>query len=221
MAILAAAWRWTALGQLLDVEALVSYAQALGRSPLGLISVMGGYLIGGLLAVPVTLLLVVTILAFGPWFGALFALTGSLLSAITLFGLGRVLGSYRIRRLAGSRVEHLSRRMAERGLWAVLLVRILPIAPFSVINLIAGASSVSWRHFVLGTVVGMLPGIAIMATFVSGLEEAVREPSWQAFSMVGLVVAAAWAGVWYVSSRLQSRQSTESVMAAGSSVPAT
>ncbi|HNA46549.1 MAG TPA: VTT domain-containing protein, partial [Nitrospira sp.] len=114
-----------------------------------------------------------------------------------------------------------SRRMAERGLWAVLLVRILPIAPFSVINLIAGASSVSWRHFVLGTVVGMLPGIAIMATFVSGLEEAVREPSWQAFSMVGLVVAAAWAGVWYVSSRLQSRQSTESVMAAGSSVPAT
>ena len=221
MAILAAAWRWTALGQLLDVEALVSYAQALGRSPLGLISVMGGYLIGGLLAVPVTLLLVVTILAFGPWFGALSALTGSLLSAITLFGLGRVLGSYRIRRLAGSRVEHLSRRMAERGLWAVLLVRILPIAPFSVINLIAGASSVSWRHFVLGTVVGMLPGIAIMATFVSGLEEAVREPSWQAFSMVGLVVAAAWAGVWYVSSRLQSRQSTESVMAAGSSVPAT
>ena len=221
MAILAAAWRWTALGQFLDVEALVSYAQALGRSPLGLISVMGGYLIGGLLAVPVTLLLVVTILAFGPWFGALSALTGSLLSAITLFGLGRVLGSYRIRRLAGSRVEHLSRRMAERGLWAVLLVRILPIAPFSVINLIAGASSVSWRHFVLGTVVGMLPGIAIMATFVSGLEEAVREPSWQAFSMVGLVVAAAWAGVWYVSSRLQSRQSTESVMAAGSSVPAT
>ena len=221
MAILAAAWRWTALGQFLDVEALVSYAQALGRSPLGLISVMGGYLIGGLLAVPVTLLLVVTILAFGPWFGALFALTGSLLSAITLFGLGRVLGSYRIRRLAGSRVEHLSRRMAERGLWAVLLVRILPIAPFSVINLIAGASSVSWRHFVLGTVVGMLPGIAIMATFVSGLEKAVREPSWQAFSMVGLIVAAAWAGVWYVSSRLQSRQSTESVMAAGSSVPAT
>ena len=221
MAILAAAWRWTALGQFLDVEALVSYAQALGRSPLGLISVMGGYLIGGLLAVPVTLLLVVTILAFGPWFGALSALTGSLLSAITLFGLGRVLGSYRIRRLAGSRVEHLSRRMAERGLWAVLLVRILPIAPFSVINLIAGASSVSWRHFVLGTVVGMLPGIAIMATFVSGLEKAVREPSWQAFSMVGLIVAAAWAGVWYVSSRLQSRQSTESVMAAGSSVPAT
>ena len=221
VAILAAAWRWTTLGQLLDVEALVSYAQALGRSPLGLISVMGGYVVGGLLAVPVTLLLVVTILAFGPWFGALSALTGSLLSAITLFGLGRVLGSYRIRRLAGSRVEHLSRRMAERGLWAVLLVRLLPIAPFSVINLIAGASSVSWRHFVLGTVVGMLPGIAIMATFVSGLEEAVREPSWQAFSMVGLVVAAAWVGVWYVSARLQSRPSSESVMAAGSSVPAT
>ncbi|ODT46522.1 MAG: hypothetical protein ABS70_00675 [Nitrospira sp. SCN 59-13] len=220
MAILAAAWRWTALGQLLDLEAMVGYAQALGRSPLGLVTVMGGYLVGGMLAVPVTLLLVVTILAFGPWFGALSALAGSLLSAITLFGLGRVMGSYRIRRLAGSRVEHLSRRIAERGLWAVLLVRILPIAPFSVVNLIAGASSVSLRHFVLGTVLGMLPGIAIMAAFVSRLEEAVREPSWQAFSLVGLVVAAAWGAVWLVSGRLQSRQPAESRMTAGS-VPAT
>ncbi|MGC3974476.1 MAG: VTT domain-containing protein [Nitrospira sp.] len=214
MAMLAAAWRWTALGQLLDLEALVSYAQALGRSPLGLVAVMGGYVVGGMFAVPVTLLLIVTILAFGPWLGALSALAGSLLSAITLFGLGRVMGWYRIRRWAGSRVEHLSRRIAERGFWAVLLVRILPIAPFSVINLIAGASSVSLRNFMLGTVLGMLPGIAIMAAFVSRVEEAVREPSWQAFAIVGMVVAAAWLGVWYVSGRLQSRQPADSVVPA-------
>ena len=221
MTMLAAAWRWTALGQLLDVEALVSHAQALGRSPLGLLTVMAGYLLGGMLAVPVTVLLVVTILAFGPWFGGLSALAGSLLSAITLFGLGRALGSYRIRRLAGSRVERLSRRLAERGVWAVLLVRILPIAPFSVINLVAGASPVSLRNFVLGTLLGMLPGITIMATFVGRLEEAVREPSWQAFTIVGMVVAAAWVGVWYLSGRLQPRQPAAAPVAAESSIAMT
>jgi len=86
------------------------------------------------------------------------------------------------------------------------LVRLLPIAPFSIINLVAGASPVSLRNFVLGTGLGMLPGIAIMATFVGRVEEAIREPSWQAFTAVGLVVATAWMGVWYLSGRLQSRQ---------------
>lgn len=206
MAMLAAAWRWTALGQLLDLEALVNHAQALGRSPLGLLAVMGGYVVGGVLAIPVTALLVVTILAFGPWLGGLSALAGSLLSAITLFGFGRAMGAYRIRRFVGFRVEHLSRRLAERGFWAVLLVRVLPIAPFSVINLVAGASPLSLRNFVLGTFVGMLPGITLMTTFVGGLEDAVREPSWQAFMMVGMVIAAVWSAVWYISGQLQAGQ---------------
>ncbi|ULA58683.1 MAG: conserved membrane protein of unknown function [Nitrospira sp.] len=206
MAMLAAAWRWTALGQLLDLEALVNHAQALGRSPLGLLAVMGGYVVGGVLAIPVTALLVVTILAFGPWLGGLSALAGSLLSAITLFGFGRAMGAYRIRRFVGSRVELLSRRLAERGFWAVLLVRVLPIAPFSVINLVAGASPLSLRNFVLGTFVGMLPGITLMTTFVGGLEDAVREPSWQAFMMVGMVIAAVWSAVWYISGQLQAGQ---------------
>lgn len=221
MGVLAAAWRWTALAQLLDLDALVHHAQALGRSPQGLLTVMGGYVLGGLFAVPVTALLALTILAFGPWLGAMSAMAGSLLSAMTLFAVGRTLGSYRIRRLAGARVEHLSRRIAERGFWAVFLVRVLPIAPFSVINLVAGASPVSLRNFVLGTVLGMMPGIAIMATFVGGLEDAVREPSWQAFAMVGLVVTAAWAGVWYLSGRMQAGRPAAAPVADRSSISVT
>jgi uncharacterized membrane protein YdjX (TVP38/TMEM64 family) len=221
LALLAAAWRWTALGQLLDLDALVGHAQAIGRTPLGLLTIMGAYVVGGLLSVPVTVLLVATILAFGPWVGALCALAGSLLSAMVVFGLGRVMGSYRIRRMAGSHVLRLSRRIAERGFWAVFLVRILPIAPFSVVNLVAGASPVSLRHFVLGTVLGMSPGIGIMAAFMGRLEQAVREPSWQAFAIVGVIIAAAWASVWYVSGRLQSRPPAETVRTPRSSVSGT
>jgi len=138
---------------------------------------------------------------------------GSLLSAVTVFVLGRAIGKYRIQRLAGPRVGLLCRRITERGLWAVLLVRLLPIAPFSMINLVAGASPVSLRDFILGTALGMSPGIVIMATFVGRLEEAVREPRWQAFLVLGLVIAAAWSGMWYLSGRLQAR------VAASTSVP--
>ncbi len=205
MAMLAASWHWTSLGEWLALESLVNQAQVLGRSPQGLFMVMGGYIMGGLLVVPVTVLIVATILAFGPWLGAVSALVGALLSAVTMFVLGRAIGKYRIQRLAGPRVGLLSRRITERGLWAVLLVRLLPIAPFSMINLVAGASPVSLRDFILGTALGMSPGIVIMATFVGRLEEAVREPRWQAFLVLGVVIAAAWAGMWYLSGRLQAR----------------
>lgn len=219
MGMLAAAWRWTALGQLLNLQELVNHAQALGRSPLGLLVVMGGYILSGLLVVPVTLLIMVTILAFGPWLGALSALLGSLLSAVSLFVLGRAIGKYRIRRIAGPRIDRLSRRIAEQGLWAVLLVRVLPVAPFSMINLVAGASPVSLRDFVLGTLLGMTPGVVIMATFMGRLENAVREPGWPAFTALGMVVAVAWMCMWYLSGRLQFREPAEPTVAGAPSIP--
>ena len=43
------------------------------------------------------------------------------------------------------------------------MIRMVPIAPFSVVNLVAGASELSLRDFMLGTVLGMAPGIAVMA----------------------------------------------------------
>lgn len=101
-------------------------------------------------------------------------LAGALLSAVTIFGLGRALGRYRVQRFAGRRVAHLSRRIAQRGFWAILIVRLLPIAPFSMVNLVAGATSLSLRDFLLGTALGMSPGIVLMSAFVDRLAEALR-----------------------------------------------
>jgi phospholipase D1/2 len=151
---------------------------------------LGGFLVSGFLAVPITVLIVVTILAFGPLIGAPSALAGALLSAMTIFCLGRALGRYRVQRFAGRRVAHLSRRIAQRGFWAILIVRILPIAPFSMVNLVAGATPLSLRDFLLGTALGMSPGIVLMSAFVDRLAEALRNPSprrlWRAGPAHGL-----------------------------------
>lgn len=219
MGALSAAWHWTSLGDLLDLDGLVRQAQAVGRSPFGLVMVMGGFILGGIVMVPVTVLIIATILAFGPWLGAPSALAGSLASAVTLFLLGRTLGTYRIQRIAGPRVAYLSRRIAQRGLWAVLVVRVLPIAPFSLINLVAGASPVSLRDFILGTLLGMSPGIVIMTTVVDRMEEAVRQPSWPAFAALGMVIAVACIGIWYLSGRLQAREPATRPVAGEPSIP--
>ena len=167
LGLLAAAWRWSPLSDWMNVNALVDAVRAFGQGPTGSLVMLGGFLVGGVLAVPITVLIVVTILAFGPLVGAPSALAGALLSAVTVFGLGRALGRYRVQRFAGRRVAHLSRRIAQRGFWAILIVRLLPVAPFSMVNLVAGATSLSLRDFMLGTALGMSPGIVLMIRLTS------------------------------------------------------
>ncbi len=57
---------------------------------------MAGYVLGGLVAFPVTLMVIATVLVFGPWWGLLYALTGSELSALAVFGTGRLLGRHKV-----------------------------------------------------------------------------------------------------------------------------
>jgi len=211
LGLLAAAWRWSPLSDWMNVNDLVDAVRAFGQGPTGSLVMLGGFLVGGFLAVPITVLIVVTILAFGPLVGAPSALAGALLSAVTVFGLGRALGRYRVQRFAGRRVAHLSRRIAQRGFWAILIVRVLPIAPFSMVNLVAGATSLSLRDFMLGTALGMSPGIVLMSAFVDRLAEALRNPSPVAFGVLGLLMAAAWSFAWYVSRRLQVRGTATAV----------
>ena len=81
-----------------------------------------------------------------------------------------------MRRLAGQRVNDLSRRLARRGLITIAFVRMLPIAPFSIVNVVAGASHIRWSDFLLGTLIGLVPGVVTMTFFIDRAIAAVREP---------------------------------------------
>ena len=94
-----------------------------------------------------------------------------------------------MRRLAGKRINEFSRRVAKRGLLAVIVVRMLPVAPFSVVNLIAGAIHVRFRDYILGTVLGMAPGTLMLVVFVDRIIAAVREPGILSFALVALIAA--------------------------------
>jgi len=98
------------------------------------------------------------------------------------------LGRGRVRRLAGKRLNSVSRRIARRGVLSTIVLRILPIAPFTVINLVAGVSHLRLRDYALGTVVGMTPGIAAISIFGDSLERAVRDPDVGNFAVLAGVV---------------------------------
>ena len=146
---------------------------------------------------PVTVLIAVTGIAFGPLLGALYALAGALASACVTYGVGRCLGRDTVRRLAGARLNRVSQQLARRGILAIAVVRLLPLAPFTIVNVIAGASHIALRDFLLGTLIGMTPGILATVVFVDRILEAARHPGPVAFlslaAVVVLLVALAFA----------------------------
>jgi len=186
---LAAAWRWTALGEWLDFDTLARAAEAVKQAPATPLAVLGIYVLAGLLVVPVTLLVAVTVLVFGPWLGLVYALGGSLLSAASTYGLGRLFGREAVRRFAGSGLNRLSERLGQRGLLAVVTLRFVPVAPFTVVNLVAGATHIGTRDFLLGTLLGMAPGIVATALFIDRIMAAIHEPGAASFAVLAGVVA--------------------------------
>ena len=99
----------------------------------------------------------------------------------------------------------LSRRLGKRGLLAIVFARIVPVGPFTIVNLVAGASHIRWRDFLLGTVIGLLPGITAASIFVDRVAAAIREPGMGTFAVLAGVCAVLIATVLVLRGKLAAR----------------
>jgi phospholipase D1/2 len=63
---------------------------------------------------------------------------------------------------------------------SVAILRAIPIAPFTVIHIISGAFQVPVRGYLLGSLIGLAPGIILTNLFAHRLQSAMRNPAWQA-----------------------------------------
>jgi phospholipase D1/2 len=198
---LAMAWRYTPLAEYVQVDAVLDWIDGLRSSraaPVGLLVV---YLALGLAAFPITVVNVATAIAFGPWAWFLYALSGSLASAVLTFAVGRRFGSRVIHRISSGLVYRASRAIGKRGFLAVLSCRLVPVAPFTVINVVAGAMPIRIRDYLLGTLVGMAPGIAVLAAFGDRILKVVDDPNPMNAILLAAVVAV-WLGLGWGFSRL-------------------
>jgi uncharacterized membrane protein YdjX (TVP38/TMEM64 family) len=192
---LAALWRWTPLGKYLNIETVTGTAMWLKVQPLSPVLVPLCYVILGVISFPVTLLIMVTIIVYGPWWGIWYAMLGTTLSAVMMFLLGHLLGKNIVSKFSGSLINRVNQRLSQTGLMAVIFFRIIPVAPFSLINLIAGVSAISLRDFFLGTLIGIIPGIAAIALLADRLTESLRQPDLLSFTILFAVIAVLGAGL--------------------------
>ncbi|MBB4843911.1 putative membrane protein YdjX (TVP38/TMEM64 family) [Paucibacter oligotrophus] len=182
---LALAWSGTPLRQSLNPELLLPRLQALGQAtgPAWAVLALGLALC---LAIPLTLLSLLVIAAFGPLTGFFCAMGGALLGAALSHGLGQILGHEALCRIGGPRINQISQSLGQRGLLAVIALRLVPIAPFAVVNLVAGATHIRLWQMLLGTALGMLPSTLVMAFFLNDLLQALQQASPWLYALLGL-----------------------------------
>jgi phospholipase D1/2 len=190
---LPAAWHLTPLSSWVDFETIAKWQESVRGSAAAPFIIVGAYLVGAVVFFPVTLLSMVTVFSFGPVTGGAYSMIGWLLSAILGYGVGRALGQDLLWGIAGPRLRRLELEARRHGFVAVLIMRLLPVAPFTLVNLFIGASRIRFRDFFFGSLVGRVPGLLVLMLFAFQLDHALRVPDvarWTGVALALLLVCA-------------------------------
>jgi uncharacterized membrane protein YdjX (TVP38/TMEM64 family) len=201
-----ALWHWTPLQEWANAATVREWALSLRDNPLSPVVLLGAYLLASLVLFPRPLVTLAAVVIFGPWLGFFYALAGILVTALLTYGVGRLLSRDAIRRLFGVRLNRISRQFCRRGLLAVIAFRLLPIAPFIVVNVMAGALRVHLSHYTLGTAIAMLPGLLAATVFGNEIGHLLSGQGEFNGWLVTAVVAVAAIGIYGVSRWLRQVQ---------------
>lgn len=169
-------WRWTPLNEWVNFATIIEWQESVKDYPAAFYLVVGAYLLASLVFFPVTALNVATVLTFGPVQGNIYALFGWLVSAAMGYGIGRRLGQEMVTRLLRSWGHRLLKPADRHGFLTVLAMRVLPVAPFTLVNLLVGAAKIRFRDFFLASVIGRIPGIVLLTLAGLQIESLFREP---------------------------------------------
>lgn len=95
---------------------------------------------------------------FGLAGGIALSWVGSVVSAAVTFAIARRLGRQAVAAMTGERLNRAEELFSDEGFNAVVMARLTPVLPFTILNYGAGVSPIAWRPYLLGTAVGVLPG---------------------------------------------------------------
>jgi phospholipase D1/2 len=171
------AWRFTPLSALAHPDNIRQWLLDIAEIPGAPLIVLAAFILGGLVVFPVTLLIAATAAAFGPWLGFALASIGAIASAVVTYGIGAAIGREAMETLMGPRLHRVRRSIAERGVLAVAAIRLVPIAPFTLVNLVAGASKIPFADYVFGTIFGLAPGLIMMSALGHQVWSIISEPT--------------------------------------------
>jgi uncharacterized membrane protein YdjX (TVP38/TMEM64 family) len=155
-------WLLIAHSEWFTEPALVK-AQVIQWGAWGPIVYMLLYAVGPSFLVPGAVMTIAGGLAFGTKWGSVYSLIGGDAGALIAFAAGRFLGRSFVERIVGERFESMLRRIAKHGFQIILYLRMVPVIPYNALNLLAGASPITFHDYFWATMIGMIPGTILFA----------------------------------------------------------
>lgn len=176
------------------------------HGPLALPAATAAFAALAFLGVPQFMLIAAAVVAFGPVRGFAYSWVGTMVSALVGFYLGRLAGAKTLERLSSESVRRFTELVGRNGFLASLIVRLVPSAPFIVVNMAAGVTPMRVSRFIAGTALGIVPKIALTAFAGASIVQAMRGEGGHALLWLALV-AATWLVIgWFARRWLKTRE---------------
>ena len=127
---------------------------------------------------------------FGLAQGLIVVVVGACAGAVVAFYLARALGRDGLHRLTGVRTHRLDAQLARRGFLTVLVARLIPVVPFTIVNYLAGVTALRMPVFLAATALGMLPATTAYVALGAYGSEPGSWPFWAALTALAALTAA-------------------------------
>lgn len=159
-----------------------------------MLAMVMAYIPASFLMLPLWLLTLFAALVGGPSVGLLCGVVGVMAAALANHAAALRFPLQSLQRLAALRMKAVFPQLRRRGWPVVAALRLVPLAPFAVVGAVAGALRMSWPGYLVGTLLGAVPGILVAVTGGTELRSWLQGGafSWWLPLSMALLAAAMW-----------------------------
>ncbi len=168
-------------------------------APLGYIAL---YAVGTLALLPSTPLNISGGLLFGPWWGILWTSMGAVVAAAIAFFFSRTVGRPTMEKRLAGRWQTMDAEIHRGGLFYMFAIRLIPVMPYGIVNFAAGLTSIRFRDFLIGTILGTVPSVLpFVLVGSSGVKALSTGNLWPLLGALGLTGALLLFSTWFKAQR--------------------
>lgn len=172
-------------------EAMLDYVSE--RPVIAALSFVGAYIIFVALSLPAATLLTLTGgFLFGKWLGTIYVVSAATVGATIVFFVAKTSLGETLRDKAGGLYKRIEDNMEDGAVGYLLFMRLVPIFPFFLVNIVAALFNVKPRVFILTTFFGIIPGSFVFVNLgtqlatITSLGDLVSMQTLIAFSLLGV-----------------------------------
>ena len=143
---------------------------------------------------PVAVLALAGGLLFGLIWGSIYTFVGAICNCTIMFLLARYAGREKVEQLIEKKLSPLWRRRlaglnSGRGFLLLVILRLIPAVPYNLINYAFGLTSMSYRTYIVGSAIGIIPGTLAFINIGDKALDVTSPDFWIAIGLLVLLLA--------------------------------